>query len=74
MSRICNVHPCNGCIYLYNPSGNRDSSWRMCDYWELTGHRRPCKPGKDCTVKELGKTRRNKIRPQIAPQGRRLNE
>lgn len=25
---------------------------RFCDYIGKTGHRRPCKPGKDCTVFE----------------------
>ena len=42
-----NQHPCNGCRYfhgdyLYN---------RCCNYIFVMGHRRPCLPGKDCTVK-----------------------
>lgn len=32
--------PCKGCMYL-----GRDS----CDYYLLTGMRRPCPPGKGCT-------------------------
>lgn len=67
MSRARNDHPCNGCKYLYNPSGNRDSSWRLCDYWEITGHMRPCKGGKDCTARELDKRPKSKNQPEISP-------
>ncbi len=40
---------CLGCRYykvLYRIIG-----W--CDYIFMEGHRRPCQPGKDCTVKKI---------------------
>lgn len=42
--------PCKGCIYHSN----------VCNYLFDTGHRRPCPPGKACTVK----TTRNQKRPR----------
>lgn len=38
------VRHCKGCIYL-------GDNVKTCDYYLLTGTRRPCKPGKGCTVK-----------------------
>ena len=40
-------HPCEGCRYfhgdyLYN---------RCCNYIFVTGHRRPCKAGENCSVR-----------------------
>lgn len=35
--------PCEGCRY---------ASGASCDYYLITGRRRPCPPGQDCTVKE----------------------
>lgn len=40
--------PCEGCIYL-------DDNIKTCDYYLLTGTRRPCPAGKDCTVRRNGK-------------------
>ena len=41
-------HPCYGCKYSCSGSG-----WLIyCEYLFITGHRRPCPGGKDCTVKE----------------------
>lgn len=37
--------PCMGCAFLGRNLGN-------CDYWLLMDKLRPCKPGKDCTVKK----------------------
>lgn len=46
------IEPCRGCFYLSIYS-------YCCDYMLLTGQRRPCKPGKGCTVKKvISKVRR----------------
>lgn len=60
MSRMRDDHPCAGCKYLFNPSGNQDSAWRMCNYWDEVGHLRPCKPGAECTVRALKKRSKKK--------------
>ena len=36
---------CEGCIYF------QGDSMRCCNYIFIVGNRRPCPPGKDCTVK-----------------------
>lgn len=48
---------CRGCFYRRGPH-----QFRHCDYMGITGHMRPCPPGKDCTVRVQLKTvrRRNK--------------
>ena len=38
---------CKGCAYAVYLSG----AW-CCDYLQIAGHRRPCPPGEDCTVRE----------------------
>lgn len=40
-------HPCEGCFHW------RGWVWgsMCCNYIFDTGHRRPCEPGEDCTVK-----------------------
>lgn len=43
--------PCQGCIYYAKSAG-------ACDYIEIAGHRRPCHPGKECTVKIKGNKRK----------------
>lgn len=43
---------CRGCIY--------QRRGRYCDYIGIVGHKRPCPPGKKCTVKTVG-DRRNKV-------------
>ena len=48
---------CAGCIYyrlIYSPPE------RCCYYLLDTGRKRPCGPGKDCTVKDTTKTRKRK--------------
>ncbi len=37
---------CKGCGYAIRLDGD----W-CCDYLGITGHRRPCPPGADCTVR-----------------------
>ena len=38
---------CKGCIYYKSVNG-----WdKYCDYIFAVGHKRPCDPGKGCTVK-----------------------
>ena len=41
---------CKGCIYF--------TAARCCDYIGIAGHRRPCPPGPECTVKTTGDRRR----------------
>ena len=38
---------CKGCVYAVYLSG----AW-CCDYLQIVGHRRPCPPGEDCTVRK----------------------
>lgn len=38
---------CKGCVYAVLLSG----AW-CCDYLQIVGHRRPCPPGEDCTVRK----------------------
>lgn len=44
-------HPCEGCIYF----GGRWETVKCCNYFLITGKRRPCPVGKDCVVREDGK-------------------
>lgn len=46
--------PCEGCIYL-------GDNVRTCDYYLITGTRRPCPSGNGCTVRRNGK--REYVRP-----------
>ncbi len=39
---------CKGCGYAVRLS----DGW-YCDYINITGHRRPCPPGKECTVRAV---------------------
>lgn len=41
---------CEGCDYYFG------SCSKTCNYIFVTGHRRPCPPGKDCTVRMERKT------------------
>lgn len=41
------AHPCEGCRYFF---GHYQQN-ACCNYIFMVGHRRPCPPGKDCTVK-----------------------
>ena len=43
--------PCRGCIY----AGWTSSGDACCDYILIVGRRRPCPPGKECTVKRAAK-------------------
>lgn len=44
-------NPCEGCKYWF---GNNEFSI-CCNYIFIKGHRRPCPPGNECTVKETRK-------------------
>lgn len=48
--------PCKGCIYSAHVGHDI-----VCDYIGATGHKRPCKSGKACTVRTTGQ----KSKPQI---------
>ena len=51
MSLATNTRNCKRpCIYL-------DKQIGCCNYYLETGNRRPCQPGKDCTVREAGQRR-----------------
>ncbi len=39
------IRACRGCIY--------HAAGKYCDYIGIMGHKRPCPPGKLCTVKEM---------------------
>ena len=40
-------HPCAGCLHFYGRYHNN----KCCNYLFDTGHKRPCPPGEECTVK-----------------------
>ena len=40
-------HPCDGCYYF----GGRWESVKCCNYFLITGQRRPCPTGKECIVR-----------------------
>ena len=44
MNGVCDTY-CEGCEYLAK------SSDVYCDYNSIAGHKRPCRPGKECTVR-----------------------
>lgn len=43
---------CKGCKYYYSIAQNGRSGFGVCQYFLMTGKRRPCKGGEGCTVKE----------------------
>lgn len=43
------LHPCSGCRYFFGTYLVN----RCCNYIFIEDRRRPCPPGKGCTVKEL---------------------
>ncbi|MCD7755514.1 MAG: hypothetical protein LUJ09_04175 [Firmicutes bacterium] len=49
--------PCSGCAYYY---GNSESDV-CCNYLLKTGKRRPCPPGKDCTVRKVSRNKKSKM-------------
>lgn len=55
MVEISKKHPCYGCKYSCTGFG----SYIYCEYIFITGHRRPCPPGKDCTVKDEKKVKKD---------------
>lgn len=57
---------CKGCIYQGYAGGEQ----RCCDYIFIEGKRRPCPPGKDCTVKT---TERKRKAPKPNVRGTRRN-
>lgn len=40
-------HPCEGCFYF----GGRWETVKCCNYFLITGQRRPCPAGKGCIVR-----------------------
>lgn len=57
-SRIL-MAPCEGCIHAVSVAKSKGLNGRTyelkcCNYILDTGRKRPCPPGKDCTVKEIG--------------------
>lgn len=71
---MANSHPCNGCLYFWNPACNKDSAYAMCLYWEIEDKLRPCKPGPECTVRKDGKINRRRSIDIKYPRGRRDSE
>lgn len=49
--KVANAKDCKGCKYF-------DSSLPCCDYYLVTGVKRGCGAGRDCTKKEVGKKER----------------
>lgn len=47
-------NPCEGC-YFY---GGKARAVKCCNYYLITGKRRPCDVGDDCTVRKDGKNTR----------------
>lgn len=45
-------NPCKNCKYYYSIAQNERSNFGICQYLLMTGKRRPCKGGENCTVKE----------------------
>ena len=43
-------HPCKGCFFF----GGKAESVKCCNYYLITGKRRPCEPGEGCTVRQDG--------------------
>lgn len=56
MADACDSH-CMGCIYNQRFHGLKAG---MCAYYFETGRRRPCPPGKGCTVKSTAEKHKNK--------------
>lgn len=48
VENIGKQNACNACFYYRSVSAGN----RSCDYILIENHRRPCPPGKDCTVKK----------------------
>lgn len=49
-------NPCDGCFFF---EGRWETS-KCCNYFLLTGQRRPCPAGAGCTVRKDGKSGRKK--------------
>ena len=49
-------HPCNGCYYF----GGKAESVKSCNFYLITGIRRPCDAGESCTVRKDGAQSRRK--------------
>ena len=50
--RVC--HPCDGCFFF----GGKQEYVKSCNYYLITGNRRPCDAGEGCTVRKDGKRRK----------------
>lgn len=56
--QMASKHPCSGCRYwraLCSPNKRK-----VCHYLLDNGHKRPCRPGKECTVKDTRKIERKR--------------
>lgn len=51
--KVCDAY-CLNCIYYLGSDGHRG----FCNYYLKTDKRRPCDPGKGCTVRVLRKKNR----------------
>lgn len=49
--KVCDRY-CRRCMYYINLSGGL-RGLKCCNYLIMTDKRRPCDPGKGCTVREL---------------------
>ena len=49
-------NPCKGCFFF----GGKAENVKCCNYYLITGKRRPCEPGDGCTVRQDGMSRRRK--------------
>lgn len=49
---------CKGCVHYMRVGGDQ----KCCHYIFNKGHKRPCDPGKDCTVRE---TRKRGRKPKV---------
>lgn len=43
-------NPCEGCYFF----GGKARAVRCCNYYLITGNRRPCDGGEECTVRKDG--------------------
>lgn len=47
-------HPCDGCYYF----GGKQAYVKCCNYYLVTGNRRPCEAGEGCIVRKDGRRQR----------------
>ena len=52
--KVREQHPCKGCYYF----GGKQEYVKSCNYYLITGTRRPCDAGAGCTVRKDGTRRK----------------